>query len=199
VTAPGGPADRPPGPVESSTDQRFGWRHVAAILIAGGITAGIVAFEDRIVGLSHLAYAGAFLAMLIGNATVILPVPGLIIIFVLGRTLSPLLVGLAAGPGAALGEMSGYLAGYGGSAVIDNFALYDRIRGWMERHGLLVIGVLATIPNPIFDMAGIVAGSMRIRWWKFLLAALIGKTIQGIAVAYAGALSLGWVEKLLTG
>lgn len=197
MTVPGDPP--PPGGVEPRDEQSFGWGHALSIALAVGITAGIVVFEDRIVGLSHLAYTGAFLAMLIGNATVILPVPGLIVVFALGGSLSPLLVGLAAGPGAALGELSGYLAGYGGSAAIDNFALYHRIRGWMERYGLLVVGVLAVIPNPVFDMAGIVAGSMRIRWWKFLLVALAGKTIQGIAVAYAGALSLGWVEGLLAG
>jgi uncharacterized membrane protein YdjX (TVP38/TMEM64 family) len=194
------PTDQPsPSEAEARADQRFGWQHAISLLIAAGVTVGLFVFQDHIRGLSHLAYAGAFLAMLIGNATVILPVPGLIVVFALGGSLNPLLVGLAAGPGAALGEMSAYLAGYGGSAIIDNFALYHRIRGWMDRYGLLMIGALAAIPNPAFDMAGIVAGSMRIKWWKFLLAALVGKTIQGIAIACAGALSLGWVEKLLAG
>ncbi len=197
MTAPG---DQPPlEGTEAPVDQRFGWQHAASILIAVSVTVGLFVFQDHIRGLSHLAYAGAFLAMLVGNATVILPVPGLIVVFALGGSLNPLLVGLAAGPGAAIGEMSAYLAGYGGSAIIDNFALYHRIRGWMDRYGLLMIGALAAIPNPAFDMAGIVAGSMRIKWWKFLLAALVGKTIQGIAIAYAGALSLGWVERLLSG
>ena len=67
----------------------------------------------------------------------------------------------------------------------------------MERYGLAVIAVLAAIPNPFFDMAGIVAGSLRIKWWHFLLAALIGKTVQAIFIAYAGALGIGWVEGLL--
>jgi uncharacterized membrane protein YdjX (TVP38/TMEM64 family) len=46
-------------------------------------------------------------------------------------------------------------------------------------------------------MAGIVAGALRVKWWQFLIAAWIGKTIQGLLVAYAGALSLGWVEQFL--
>src|SRR5688500_19495171 len=52
-------------------------------------------------------------------------------------------LGLAAGPGAAIGEMTGYLTGYGGSALIDNTKLYGRIKGWMEKYGLVVISVLA--------------------------------------------------------
>jgi uncharacterized membrane protein YdjX (TVP38/TMEM64 family) len=177
--------------------QRFSWRHAAALLFALGVTFGIFAFREQLQALDELAYAGAFLAMLVGNATVILPVPGLIIVFVLGGTLNPLLVGLAAGPGAALGEMTGYAAGFGGSAVIDDFALYQRIQGWMEDYGLWVILVLAIIPNPAFDMAGIVAGAMRVTWWRFLLIAWVGKTIQAVLIALAGAYSIGWVEGLL--
>jgi uncharacterized membrane protein YdjX (TVP38/TMEM64 family) len=178
-------------------DQSFDLKHVLSILFAVGVTALIFIFRDHLRNLVHLAYAGAFLAMLVGNATVILPVPGLIFVFALGATLNPLLVGLIAGPGAALGELTGYLAGYGGSAVIDNAKFYHRIKGWMERHGVIVITLLAAFPNPLFDMAGIVAGAMRVKWWQFLIAAWIGKTIQGVLVAYAGALSLGWVEQFL--
>ena len=176
--------------------QRFGWKHVASLGFAIGVTVGIFLFREHLRNLDKLAYSGAFLAMLIGNATLILPVPGMIFVFALGHTLNPLLVGLIAGPGAALGEMTGYIAGYGGSAAIDDFKVYARIKGWMEKYGLAPITLLAAIPNPLFDMAGIVAGSLRIPWWKFLIAAWIGKTIQALIVAYGGALSLSWVERV---
>jgi uncharacterized membrane protein YdjX (TVP38/TMEM64 family) len=178
-------------------NQPFTTRHALAILGAVAITVLIVVFQDRLRSLGHLAYLGAFLTMLIGNATVILPVPGLAVVFALGATLNPLLLGLAAGPGAALGELTGYLMGYGGSAVADNLKVYQTIERWMERYGIVVIAVLAAIPNPLFDVAGMVAGVMRIRWWHFLLAALLGKTIQALVVAHAGALSLSWVQQLL--
>jgi uncharacterized membrane protein YdjX (TVP38/TMEM64 family) len=178
-------------------NQPFTTRHALAILGAVAITVLIVVFQDKLRGLGHLAYLGAFLTMLIGNATVILPVPGLAVVFALGATLNPLLLGLAAGPGAALGELTGYLMGYGGSAVADNLKVYQTIERWMERYGIVVIAVLAAIPNPLFDVAGMVAGVMRIRWWHFLLAALLGKTIQALVVAYAGSLSLGWVQEFL--
>lgn len=189
-------ASSPPGQAVPP-EQTFGWKHLLAIFFALGITLTIFLFRDKLRELEHLAYPGAFLAMLLGNATLILPVPGLIFVFALGGTLNPLLVGLAAGPGAALGEMTGYLAGFGGSVIIDDFRLYQAFKRWMGRYGLFVIIVLSFIPNPLFDMAGMVAGAMRIKWWQFLLAAWIGKTAQALFVAYAGALSLGWVERLL--
>ncbi len=184
-------------PETQNLHQPFGWRHALALLVAAGITAAILLSYQRLGDLRHLAYGGAFLAMLLGNATLILPVPGLIIVYVLGATLNPLLLGLAAGPGAALGEMTGYFAGYGGSAFVDNLKLYQRIKGWMERYGLIVITALAAIPNPAFDMAGVVAGSLRLRWWQFLIAAALGKTLQAILIAYAGHFSIGWVRGFL--
>jgi uncharacterized membrane protein YdjX (TVP38/TMEM64 family) len=177
--------------------QQFGIKHVVSLTFAIGLSVLIYLNYNRLGDLQHLAYAGAFLAMLIGNATVILPVPGLIIVYILGGTLNPFLLGLAAGPGAAIGEMTGYLTGYGGSALIDNTRLYARIKGWMEKYGLVVISLLAAVPNPAFDMAGIVAGSLRVKWWQFLIAAMIGKTIQATLIALAGDLSIGWVKGFL--
>jgi len=197
VNQPPDPAAAPTQAKSQPAPQQFGWQHALSLLLAAGISAAIYLFHDRLGDLRHLAYLGGFIAMLVGNATVVLPVPGLILVYILGGRLNPLLLGLAAGPGAALGEMTGYFAGYGGSAFIGNLALYQRIKGWMDRYGLAVITVLAAIPNPAFDMAGIVAGSLRLRWWQFLIAAALGKTIQATIVAYAGHFSIGWVRGLI--
>jgi uncharacterized membrane protein YdjX (TVP38/TMEM64 family) len=176
----------------------FNWRQALAIIFAIGITILVVVYQDKLRELENLAYGGAFLVMLIGNSTVILPVPGLIVVYALGNVLNPLLVGLIAGVGAALGEITGYIAGYGGSAVIERSKLYNSIRKWMERYGTIVITLMAAVPNPVFDMAGLIAGSMRMRWWRFMIAAWIGKTIQATLTAYAGAVSLDWFKQILT-
>ncbi len=176
----------------------FTWKHALSILFAVGVTLLIFFFREEIQRFENLAYLGAFLSMLIGNATIILPVPGLIFIFSLGGTLNPLLVGLAGGAGAALGELTGYLAGFGGSGVVEKNAIYQRFEVWMERHGLWVILILAMIPNPLFDMAGLVAGASHVKPLSFLGVSLIGKTIQSLAIAYAGALSLDWVSGWLS-
>jgi membrane protein YqaA with SNARE-associated domain len=162
---------------------RLELKHILSLGFAVGISLLIFIYHKQLGDLQHFAYAGAFVAMLIGNATVILPVPGLIIVYLLGGTLNPLLLGLSAGPGAALGEMTGYFAGYGGSAIIDNLKVYHTIKRWMEKYGLIVIAVLAAIPNPVFDMAGIIAGTLKLKWWQFLLVAMVGKTIQALMIA----------------
>ena len=45
--------------------QKFGPKHIAAILLALAITAAIIIFRGQIRGLEHLGYFGVFLAMLL--------------------------------------------------------------------------------------------------------------------------------------
>jgi uncharacterized membrane protein YdjX (TVP38/TMEM64 family) len=185
-----------PTPMKDTTQARI--LRVLAVLLVVGISVSIFVLRDRIIQLQSFGYGGAFVIMLLGNATVILPAPGLTIVFSLGAAFNPALIGVSAGAGAGLGELTGYLAGYSGRAVIEGNDLYERFERWMRRYGFLAIFVLAVIPNPFFDIAGIVAGALHFTWWRFLLVAWAGKMIQGIAVAYAGALSASWILRWLT-
>ena len=163
-----------------------------------GITISISVNSDRMEDFSGLGYAGAFFAMLLSNATLILPAPGLIIVFALGGSLNPILVGLFGGLGATLGELTGYLTGFSGAAVMQDSPVTYRVRTWMNHNGPLTIFALSIFPNPFFDLAGVMAGASRMPVWRFLLFAFSGKAIQSTTIALAGALSLDWVEKWLT-
>ncbi len=156
-------------------------------LLVIAISAAILLNRDRIAGLGAYGYPGLFLVNLLASATLILPVPGLALAFAVGSSLNPLLVGLATGAGSALGELTGYMAGYSGRGVIENQERYAQVQRWMARFGLWIIFVLSIIPNPAFDIAGIAAGAMRMPVWKFLLASLAGKTIKAALIAYLGA------------
>ena len=170
---------------------------VSGLVLVAGITLLIAFNRDRVEDFASLGYAGAFLAMLASNATLILPAPGLIIVFALGNSLNPILVGLCGASGAALGELTGYVTGLSGVVVLENTQAAHRIKYWMERNGALTIFGLSVFPNPFFDIAGLMAGAGKMPVWKFLLTAFLGKSIQSITIALAGALSLSWVEQWL--
>jgi uncharacterized membrane protein YdjX (TVP38/TMEM64 family) len=106
-------------------------------------------------------------------------------------------VGLAAGAGAAIGELIGYLAGYSGQGLVQDSPAYGRIAPWVNRWGALAIFVFAAIPNPFFDVAGIAAGMFRMPMYKFIPACLAGQTVKMLGFAYAGASSLSWLQRLL--
>ncbi|MBN1401755.1 MAG: VTT domain-containing protein [Anaerolineae bacterium] len=177
------------------------WRRyqsqILALSFSVAITASVVIFRDQLLALRGYGYLGVFFIAVLGNATVFFPVPGLAAVFAGGSVLNPTLVGLIAGVGEPLGELSGYLAGYGGSAVVEDRLRYERLRGWMERRGFLTIFVLSAIPNPIFDLAGVTAGILRFPISRFLLACWLGKTLKAFVVAYLGSVSLPWLLDLI--
>jgi len=160
--------------------------HLVALVVSVVITALIIAYRRELVNLAAYGYVGVFLISLLGNATVILPVPSLAVVFAGGGVLNPLLVGLVAGLGEPLGELTGYMAGYGGSAVIEDRERFQQIQAWMERRGFVTIVVLAAIPNPLFDLAGISAGALHYPVTKFLLACWLGKTAKALVIAGLG-------------
>jgi uncharacterized membrane protein YdjX (TVP38/TMEM64 family) len=180
---------------------------VATVVIIAMAVAGTVWLQAqhellRRIGQSPFALPALFIVSVISSATLFLPVPGLAITTLVGSLISPPAVGIVAGIGQTLGEMTGYMAGYSGQGLVDRTKVYERIEGWMSRNefaGELVVFILALIPNPLFDAAGMAAGMLRFPAWKFLLAAGIGKVIKNIAFAYGGALGIGWLAKLFGG
>jgi membrane protein YqaA with SNARE-associated domain len=160
-------------------------RILTALAVVAALVAALV-FRDRLQELDRYGYAAVFVVGLVSNATLILPVPGLAASSVLGSVFNPWIVGLAAGIGQALGELTGYMAGYSGQTWVNDHPRYDRLVGWMQHHGAWTIFVLALLPNPLFDVAGLIAGVLRLPIWKFMLSVAVGKVIKNIAFAVAG-------------
>lgn len=168
-----------------------GWRlnvvrgMVLAAVIA--LTAVLFIYRNQVQKLGALGYPGIFFLSLLSNATLILPVPGVLFTSAMGAVFNPWWVALAAGTGATIGELSGYLAGFSGQAVIENKRWYERVSGWMTRYGDITILVLAFVPNPVFDIAGMVAGALRMPLWRYLIWSWIGKTGKMLVFAFGGA------------
>lgn len=137
--------------------------------------------------LQGYGYLGIFLLSLLGNSTVIIPAPVILTALVGGGLYNPYAVGLTTAAGAAIGELTGYMAGVGGTAFVKEGKAYRKIKGWMEKNGFLTLFVLAVIPNPLFDAAGISAGVMNYPVKRFLVATFLGKSIKFIVVALIGA------------
>lgn len=152
------------------------------------VTAFMAVVRPDLRSLAVYGYVGVFGIMLAGNATVLLPMPGLATVAAAGALWNPLLVGLAGGIGGAAGELTGYLAGYGAHMLVDE----NRVQWWrrfevvVRRHGFWAIVALAAIPNPVFDVVGLVAGSLSYPPWRFFAAVAIGNSIKCSAVALAG-------------
>ena len=170
---------------------------VLALFVVVGITVYIFSIRDRVEQFAAFGYPGVFLIALLANATVLLPAPGVAVIYAMGAIFNPLGVGLAAGTGGALGELSGYLAGFSGQAVVERIEAYDRIKPWVDKYGGWAIMVLSAIPNPFFDIAGIAAGIAKMPLGTFLFFTWIGQLIKMTVFALAGHYSVSFLTNFM--
>ncbi len=174
------------------------WRIAALTMIVIVSVAIFLLPEEQIDALGQFGYIGVFFISLLANATLFLPAPGLLVVFTMGARLNPLGVALAAGTGATLGEMSGYLAGYSGQAVIEDTTMYQRMEAWMKNNGKLTVLALAFFPNPFFDLTGMAAGALKMPIRSFLIWCWWGKLGKMFVTALAGAgfIQMPWVIDL---
>ena len=186
-------------PVEKKNWLRRNFIPLLTLLIIIGISVSLFLYgrnPERVAQLRNYGYFGAFLVSLIGNATVLLPgvvlpiLSGLGIIFYpTAGLVGPLIVGLAGGAGAAIGEMVGYMAGYSGRGILKDNRLYERLVDWVRRWGSMAIFLFALVPL-FFDLVGLAAGILRFPLWKFILVCWLGRTLLYTVVVVLAA--LGW-------
>ena len=188
---------------------RFVWRLEYTLLLGVALLLTLFAiaffyFSADISNLKSYGYAGLFLINLVGAASILLPSPAGASVVGGGALLANFLgvpafiwVGLVAGLAEALGEFSGYAAGYGGRLIVENSQQYDRVSRWMERNGLVTMFLMSTIPNPLFDIAGLAAGAVRMPMNRFFAAVLAGKVVKDIWMGALGAVGFSVLGSLL--
>jgi membrane protein DedA with SNARE-associated domain len=186
-----------PEPTERTNG--FAWRLEYTVLIGVALllTAFALAFfyfSSDISNLKSYGYVGLFLINVIGAASILLPSPAAASVFGGGALLQNFLgvpafvwVGMIAGLGEAIGEFSGYAAGYGGRIMVEKREEYKRIHRWMDSHGTITMFLMSTVPNPLFDIAGLAAGAVQMPMKRFFLAVLAGKVIKDTWMAAVGA------------
>lgn len=131
-----------------------------------------------------LAYILVFILSLLSSATIFVPAPGLAFTLAAATVWNPLLVAIAAGTGDAIGELTSYWVGYIGERMIvdEHMPAYQKAVAWMNRYGIWAIFGVALVPVLLFDLVGMAAGALKIRWWRFLLSAWCGKLLRILLV-----------------
>lgn len=161
--------------------------HVSALLLVIALTLLIFYYREEIKNLGVYGYPGIFLISIVANATIIIPIPGILITTALGAVFNPIGVAFAAAGGSAVGELTGYLAGFGGQMIVEKKDWYVRVMSWMKKYGNVTIFILSLIPNPLFDLAGMAAGTLKMPLWRFLFFCFLGKLLKMFTFAFLGA------------
>jgi uncharacterized membrane protein YdjX (TVP38/TMEM64 family) len=180
------------------------WLELALYVVAlGGVTYGFYLLVSYIMARFNIpiqqyaatAYLIVFVVTLVSCAGLFVPVYiHVSLMIAVAETMAkvspwgPVLVALAATTGGALGEITGYYAGYLGKRIaqVENMPGYQRLVGWMKRHGMLAIFLMSLQPILPFDVAGLVAGAAKMTLWKFLLPCWGGRFPKYLVACLVG-------------
>lgn len=177
------------------------WVRAATLaLVLAVVILGIVLWVMGRLGTDSIGYPSIWVISFIGASSVFLPVPGMLALCIGVSSavgLNPIVVGLAVASAETLGEMTGYLGGVSGAGLLERNRWYTRFKWWLNRKGGTALFILATVPNPIFDLLGIAAGAARYPVHKFLAIVFVGKSIKSIGIAYACYLGVSEITELI--
>lgn len=174
-------------------------RVVPLAVVAVFVTIGVFFWTTGKFEVDNVGLAGVWFFSFIGAASIFIPIPGLAAVCVAASPavgLNPITVGLVAGSAEALGEFSGYLAGMGGRSLFERNRFYPRLRNLLVRRGGWILFFGSIVPNPLFDVVGIAAGSILYPAKKFFLLLLISKSIKSTGVAYACFWGITWIQDI---
>ncbi len=80
--------------------------------------------------------------------------------------------------------------------MVEKASWHEKVENLMRKYGGIVIMILAFIPNPAFDIAGITAGALKMPVSTFLLWCWFGKILKMLVFAFGGSFIIGLFRPL---
>jgi uncharacterized membrane protein YdjX (TVP38/TMEM64 family) len=139
--------------------------------------------------IASFSYVGAFIVCLVANAVVAIPIPYIPIIAHIGASASsPAIVIIAGALGSVLGESVAFLIGRAEQGLVSEHPIYRRLQPYMQRKRTtaLLLFLLSAPLNPFFDVAGIAAGALGVRYRIFFAAVFAGRLVRLALIVWIG-------------
>jgi membrane protein YqaA with SNARE-associated domain len=172
----------------------------AVISILGVITvaliSGVLLWRLMVQGdsLGQLGLIGVLIAAMLSHLTVVARDMFIPLFLPLASVYHPVILGTAAGTGAAIGEVTTYFLGWGVAESLEEMSdAEDRIAQWINKYGLWAVLLVALTPLPDTPIV-ILAGSRKLPFGKLAVVEVIGKSILYSVGALMGGLVYGGLE-----
>lgn len=156
---------------------------IIQILFGLAIAAAVIFLNDSIATLGNYGYIGVFIISALSSATLFIPAPGWAVVAAMATILDPVYVGLVAGIGSAIGELTGYMVG-DGALDFAGRKKYEKFLLFIKKNDALAIFVFSFLPNPFFDIAGIAAGAANVPLWRYMLFCAVGRSLRYVLLAW---------------
>lgn len=162
--------------------------HILIFLLAIALIILPFYFRDELANLKSFGLIGLFLINFFGNAIIFLPAPAIASVIAAGSIYNPLIVALVSSLGGTLGEMVGFFLGHSGKKLFvkKHHFLFLILKDLFKSYGTVIVFVVALIPNPFFDVIGILAGFLHYSPKKFFIATFLGRILRNLILSYFG-------------
>lgn len=143
--------------------------------------------------LTAYAVPGVFALTALATATIVVPVPYIPIILRIAEQTTDvptlILIAVAAGAGSVIGEISGYMVGRAGRHAFEDTRMSRWVATQMTHpvRAFVALFALSAPPNPLFDVAGIAAGTFGVPFWLFAIAVFLGRMLRMLGLVFVGA------------
>lgn len=159
-------------------------------LLSIALSIAFFVFRGYFKEASSLGLFGLFIVNFVSSATFFVSAPAFLTIITGGNLYLPVLVAVVASLGACLGDMLGFAFGHSGRRLtkkkLDRHKTIRFLEKHFHKHGVLIIFLLAIIPNPFFDAIGILAGVVNYPPLKFFTIMLVGRFLRYWVLAQFG-------------
>ncbi len=177
---------------------RRGWASILGVVVVA-LISGVLLWRLMVQGetLGRLGLIGVFVASMLSHLTVVARDMFVPLFLPLASVYHPVVLGSAAGAGAAIGEVTTYFLGWGVAESMEAMTgAEDKIAEWINKYGLWAVLLVALTPLPDTPIV-ILAGSRKLPFRRLLAVEVAGKSTLYSVGAVVGGLVYGGLESSL--
>jgi membrane protein YqaA with SNARE-associated domain len=177
---------------------RRGWVSILGVVVVA-LISGALLWRLMVQGeaLGRLGLIGVFVASMLSHLTVVARDMFIPLYLPLASVYHPVVLGSAAGTGAAIGEVTTYFLGWGVAESMEKMSgTEDKIAKWIKKYGLWAVLLVALTPLPDTPIV-ILAGSRKLPFRRLLAVEVAGKSALYSVGAVVGGAVYGGLESTL--
>ncbi len=177
---------------------RRGWVSILGVVVVA-LISGALLWRLMVQGeaLGRLGLIGVFVASMLSHLTVVARDMFIPLYLPLASVYHPVVLGSAAGTGAAIGEVTTYFLGWGVAESMEKMSgTEDKIAKWIKKYGLWAVLLVALTPLPDTPIV-ILAGSRKLPFRRLLAVEVAGKSALYSVGAVVGGAVYGGLESSL--
>ena len=173
---------------KNKREQREKLIHIALFAVSALFLFSPLLFAFKLGEFKSFGLLGIGILNFLSSATLFFPAPGIVATGIGGAHFNPLLVALFSASGSAMGESVAFAFGYSSTKLTNSekhiLSIFTKL--FHHKHTTLLIFLFAFVPNPFFDVMGILAGVSHYSLRRFLFIVFAARFMRDTIVAFIG-------------